>query len=286
MASQHNDDEGAWQATAEFVPLSHTCALLGESPVWSAAHQAVWWVDITGQTLMRTTLAGVTTCWDTPEIPGFIQCVGEKIYVGMQSGVFDFDVASCQFKKTANLDLSGQRFNDACTDDNGRIWAGTMDIDNKRDTGVLYLFDPERQSLVPKLDGFRTVNGLAWDAANSRLFVSDSHPSVQTVWTCQIDPNGQIEDRRVFAKFHDLEGRPDGAALDRAGDYWIAGVGGGRLFRFSTNGTLIACYRVPPGSPTKPAFTDGSDPSMVLTSFRDESDGGRLMIWHDLPFHT
>lgn len=286
MVSQRMKAETCDQTSAQFAPLSHVCALLGESPVWSSAHQAIWWVDITGQTLIRTTLAGVSVCWETPEIPGFVQCVGGNVYVGMQSGIYEFFAVTSQFEKVAQLDIQGQRFNDACTDHNGRIWAGTMDIDNKRDTGVLYLFDPESQSLVPKLDGFRTVNGLAWDAANSRLFVSDSHPSVQAVWTCHVDPNGRIEDRRVFARFHDLEGRPDGAALDRAGDYWIAGVGGGRLFRFSTNGTLIACYRVPPASPTKPAFTDGLDPSMVLTSFQDESDGGRLMIWHDLPFHT
>ena len=56
-----------------------------------------------------------------------------------------------------------------------------MDLDNKRGTGVLYLFNPEQPPLIPKLGGFRTINGLAWDDANNRLFISDSHPTVQTV---------------------------------------------------------------------------------------------------------
>lgn len=283
MTIQHDREKSSDQTVAQFVPLSHACAALGESPVWSAVHQAVWWVDITGCALMRTTLAGVTTCWKTPEIPGFVQCIEDVVYVGMQSGIFRFDVISSQFEKAVHLDAEGQRFNDACTDDQGRIWAGTMDIDNIRDTGVLYLFEPEQHRLTPKLDGFRTVNGLAWDRINTRLFVSDSHPTVQTVWTCQTNPKTQHLERRVFARFHDLDGRPDGAALDQAGDYWIAGVGGGALFRFSANGTLVARYRVPPKSPTKPAFIDGPDPTMVLTSFQDETYGGRLMIWYDLP---
>lgn len=281
--------EGKWEregyrvAKAPFTPLSDARARLGESPVWSARHKAVWWVDILGRKLLRTTLQGSTQQWNTPEIPGFVQCPGNAVVVGMQSGIFRFDVSSHKFEKIVALDARGQRFNDACTDVQGRIWAGTMDLDNQRDNGVLYLFDPVRRTLSPKLDGFRTVNGLAWDEARNCLFVSDSHPSVQTVWTCRFGREGQAEERTVFARFDDLDGRPDGAMLDRRGHYWIAGVGGGALYRFSPEGTDVAHYQVPLKSPTKPALIDTPEPAMVLTSLEDDLDGGRLAIWLDPP---
>lgn len=266
-----------------FVPLSEFRARLGESPVWSDRHKAVWWVDIEGRKLLRTTLEGATVQWDTPEIPGFVQCVGDAVLVGMQSGVLRFDMDRPGFEKIVELSVSGQRFNDACTDSLGRVWAGTMDLDNRRDNGVLYLLEPQHRTLSAVLKGFRTINGLAWDAAGNRLFVSDSHPSVQTVWTCDIGPGGQLKERAEFARFHDLDGRPDGAMLDPSGHYWIAGVGGGTLYRFSPDGARVTGYRVPQKSPTKPALIHRDGSAMVLTSFTDDQHGGRLAIWKNLP---
>lgn len=268
---------------AQFAPLSDVQAELGESPVWSPADKTIWWVDIVGCKVLRTSLAGETRHWDTPEMAGFVQYVAGEIFVGMQSGIFHFDPSSGRFEKRVELPLAGQRFNDACTDARGRIWAGSMDLENTRATGVLYLFDPKTGRLEAMLDGFRTINGLAWDEANGRLFLSDSHPDVQTVWTCEIGPDGHLKEREIFARFHDLEGRPDGAALDRAGHYWIAGVGGGVLYRFTPNGEAFTQVNVPVKSPTKPVLIDAPEPMLALTSFKDAQNGGKLCLWKHPP---
>lgn len=268
---------------APFVPLANVRAQLGESPVWSHVHNAVWWIDINGRKLLRTELTGATQEWPTPEIPGFVQCLGRDVLVGMQSGIFQFNPSTAQFEKRVTLLAPNQRFNDACTDAQGRIWAGTMDIDNQRANGTLYLFDPTYRTLLSKAEGFRTINGLAWDETGGRLFFSDSHPDVQTVWTCKVAPNGQMSERAVFARFNNLDGRPDGAALDAEGHYWIAGVGGGALYRFAPNGMAVTKYHVPVQSPTKPALVGSLDMVMVLTSFDDGEEGGRLALWQHPP---
>ena len=113
---------------ADFVPLSDARAQLGESPVWSSVHQAVWWVDIIGRKLLQTMLTGATESWNTPEIPGFVQCLGSTVYVGMQSGIYHFDAATGKYAKVASLEAEVQRFNEASQDSQGRIWAGTMDL--------------------------------------------------------------------------------------------------------------------------------------------------------------
>lgn len=268
---------------APFLPLSRVRAQLGESPVWSEVHGAIWWVDISGRALLRTDLNGATQKWPTPEIPGFIQCIGTEIFVGMQTGIFKFSPHTATFKRCVELALQNQRFNDACTDTQGRIWAGTMDIGNANDSGVLFLFDPAKNTLTPKLQGFRTINGLAWDDTRKRLMFSDSHPSIQTVWTSSLDENEQLLPRSFFVDFSKLLGRPDGAALDKNGHYWIAGVGGALLYQFTTIGKLIAQYQVPVQSPTKPAFIGDASGAMVLTSFADIANGGLLGIWRPPP---
>ena len=259
-----------------FVPLTDARAELGESPVWSPAHVSYSWVDIIGRRLFRTAPDGETQDWATPEIPGFVQCVAGAVFVGMESGIFSFDPGTGSFHLRCELRQSGVRFNDACTDPQGRIWAGTMDLENRRHCGVLYRFDTVTGALVTVAEGFLTVNGLAWDAARNRLYLSDSHPSVQTVWTCALQDDGTLGPRTLFADFHPHEGRPDGAALDAEGTYWIAGVGGARLYRFAADGALMAEIEVPVASPTKPAFGPGGE--MVVTSFADDGHGGRLLI--------
>ncbi len=266
------------------MPLSTERAILGESPAWSATEQAVWWVDITGHRVFRTTLDGRTDAFDTPEHPGFVQPVGGVVYVGMQSGLFRLDSARKRFDLIAPLRAEGVRFNDACTGANGRIWAGTMCLENARRVGVLYLFEPETGALTPKLEGFRTINGLAWDAGRNRLFLSDSNPAVQTAWTCPVSPAGALGPRAEFARFHDLEGRPDGAMIDALGAYWIAGIDGGVIYRFAPDGTLNARFAVDMAKPTKPAQVDTpGGPAIVLTSFGDDGIGGRLCLWRDPP---
>lgn len=263
---------------AAFRPLSGYRAKLGESPVWSEADRAVWWVDIAGRRLIRTGLDGDTRHWPTPEIPGFVQCLGGQVLVGMQSGIFRFQPGDAGWSLAVPLDQPGQRFNDACQDDRGRIWAGTMDLGNATADGALYLYDPGAGSLQRRAEGFRTLNGLAWDAARSRLYLSDSHPKVQTVWTARATPEGVLTAPQVFAGFEGREGRPDGAALDPKGQYWIAGVGGATLYRFAPDGTETARLATPQRSPTKPAFIGWR---MALTSFVDEGVGGRLALWDD-----
>lgn len=265
---------------APFTRLGDAGALLGESPVWAAKADAVWWVDIDANRLHRTGLDGVTRSWTTPEPPGFVQLdAAETPILGLQSGLFRFDPAAERYERIAIQPAASRRFNDSCVDSHGGLWGGTMDLANSRADGVLYRITPDG-ALLPVLDGFRTINGLAWDAAADRLYVSDSHPEVQAVWVLDC-PGGapRPETRRLFADFRALEGRPDGAAIDAARGYWIAAVDGGRLYRFAPDGRLTATLRVPVAYPTKPAFIGPNRDRMALTSKGIDGDDGGLRLW-------
>jgi sugar lactone lactonase YvrE len=258
-----------------FTPLSTVTAELGESPLWSAAEGAVWWVDIPGKRLHRTSLAnGATRSWATPEQIGFVALTTNGVVAGMESGLFAFDPQNGQFERVWRLPDEGVRFNDATTDPAGRLWAGTIDIDNVRAAGKLYRIDPDL-TVTTILTGMRIPNGLAVDAARGRLYVSDSHPDLQSVWAMDLDiRSGAAGERRVFAGFRELAGRPDGAALDMDGNYWIAGVGGGEIYVFTPEGGLAATIPTPMDGPTKLAFGDGR---VFLTSKSGAGDGGKLI---------
>ncbi len=262
-----------------FDVLSTASAKLGESPSWCDREDCVWWVDIDGRRLLRTGVpGGETDAWPTPEIPGFVVLTeAGPPAVGMETGIFLFDHHTGTFERIVAHDIVGRRFNDATVDTDGVLWAGTMSIPEPAPVGVLYRIAADGVT-EPVLDGFFTPNGLAVDSARRRLYVSDSYPSVQTVWACDLDRRGRPRGRVPFVAMHDMTGRPDGASLDATGNYWIAGVGGGVVHIFSPERDHLQEIATPFAAPTKIAF-GGPDMSLAfLTSKGGEAPDGALAV--------
>lgn len=224
------------QQKIEFTILTQTRAKLGESPFWDPLRGCLWWVDVDGRRLLRTTVSnGNTDMWPTPELPGFVVLTQTgKPAIGMESGIFFFTPETGKFDQVIKLEAQNVRFNDATIDSAGRLWAATMDIAGNSPVGILYLVSSRRR-LVSVVNGLNTPNGLAVDKVRSRLYLSDSHPGVQTIWVFGVEWfSGKLADRRIFAAMNGFNGRPDGATIDTTGNYWIAGVDGAAVHVFAT----------------------------------------------------
>jgi sugar lactone lactonase YvrE len=250
-------------------------ARLGESPVWADGH--VWWVDVDGWAVLRTNAAtGHTDRWRTREPAGFVVMTDRgKPAVGLRNSIQLLDPESGLLVPLAVIDDPDVRFNDATVDAMGRLWAGTMDLALAEPRGRLYLIGAD---LAPRSfnEGYITLNGLACDDRNGWLYISDSHPRVQSVWRFPWTEAGGIAgERQLFRRFDDLDGRPDGAAIDDGGNYWIAGVGGAALHCFSPGGEHLHAIRTEAGAPTKPGFDGGA---LALTAKGGDSPQGRLTV--------
>ena len=254
----------------EWTILPGTTAELGESPVWDEQRQCVWWVDIDGRKLLRTSYPAMATEeWPMPERPGFVVLTDANLpAVGMETGIFLFDPSEKILDRITQLDEPGMRFNDATVDDFGRLWAGTMDMELKAGRGVLSAIGANCRPEIA-LEGLQIPNGLAFDGGRKRLYLSDSGNDIRTVWTFQVEPEShQLHNREVFAVFGDEDGKPDGAAIDESGNYWSAAILGGALRVFSPDGERIMACPMPFADPTKPAFAGGSLDRIFVTSRR------------------
>ena len=116
-------------------------------------------------------------------------------------------------------------------------------------------------------------NGLAWSPDGLTMYWSDT--AAHTVWAFDFEPaSGAMTNRRVFASFAPKPaqglagygGRPDGAAVDVEGCYWVAMYEGGRVLRLSPAGEVIAEVRVPARCPTMPCFGDADLRTLYVTS--------------------
>ena len=90
--------------------------------------------------------------------------------------------------------------------------------------------------------------------------------------------------QRVFARFQakpasglaGYGGRPDGAAVDLEGCYWVAMYEGGRVLRLSPSGETIAEVRMPARCPTMPCFGDVDLKTIYVTSASRERPADEL----------
>lgn len=250
---------------------------VGESPVWRAGEGALYWVDIPARRLLRWhSGSDAVTAWTLPEMGACIAPLPQGSWIcGMETGVFQLELPPeggiAQARRLAAVQHArdGMRFNDGRCDRQGRFLAGTMVMDMATGARVGRVYALERDGLRALQDGFITPNGMAFSPDGRTLYVSDSHPQVRTVWACDYDPaTGTPGQRRVFADFASIPGRPDGAAVDVDGGYWVCGNDAGLVHRFTPDGRLDRSLRVPVKKPAMCAFGGTGLDTLFVTSIR------------------
>ena len=241
---------------------------LGEGPLWSAREDAIYWVDITGASLHRRTLAdGEVKTWQMPEKIGWVAERRETpgLIAGLKSGfhLVTLDPFCCTALVDPEPDRPGNRMNDAKVDHLGRIWAGTMDDDEKESTGSLYRLDGTWK--VSKHDsGYRVTNGPALDPDRGRFYHSDTARGI--VYCFDMTAAGEIANKRLFVRFTPDQGYPDGMTVDAEGGLWIAHWGGGRVTRFSTEGQPERHVELPVSQVTSCTFGGEQLDRLFVTS--------------------
>lgn len=259
----------------------------GESPLWHAAEQALYWVDIPARQLHRLVpTTGAHSTWTGDEM---LACIASRAdhpgqwIAGMESGLFaiapkdDGTLASTPIAHAAHA-AHGMRFNDGRCDRQGRFWAGTMlmDMAAARTIGRVYRYQRdvnEEAALRVHFDEMIVPNGMAFSPDGRTMYLSDSHPTVQAIWAFDYDTaTATPHNRRLFVDMTPLPGRPDGAAVDADGCYWICGNDAGLVHRFTPAGRLDRSLEVPVKKPAMCAFGGAQLDTLYVTSIRPGGD--------------
>jgi sugar lactone lactonase YvrE len=261
-------------------------ALLGESPLWQPEQGALYWCDITGCALHRFVPGSQQhTQWPVASEPG---CMAPRpdgtLNVAMRNGLWHFDPATGACERIAQppYDALTERFNDGKADPQGRWWISTLYDPRTPPKAALYRHAAGR---IEKMAGDATVgNGLAFSPDGRTLYWSDT--TSHCIFAFDFDgADGSISRRRVWARFpikqsgQDLAtygGRPDGAAVDVEGAYWVAMYEGQRLLRLSPEGTLLQDLALPVRCPTMPCFGGPDLCTLYITTARDKRPADEL----------
>jgi len=256
---------------------------VGECPVWVPEENALYWVDIPAGALHRWSAAsGQVNTWTAPEMLACITRHRDGGWVaGMESGFFHLHPhhdGSLDTQLLAHVDhaRTDMRMNDGRCDRQGRFWAGSMVLNmgaNAAD-GALYRYSAgQRGPIAARLGGFIVPNGLGFSPDGRTMYLSDSHPHVQKIWAFDYDiDSGTPSNRRLFVDMNQFPGRPDGAAVDAEGCYWICGNDAGLIHRFTPDGRLDRSLAVPVKKPSMCAFGGSRLDTLFVTSIRPGDD--------------
>jgi sugar lactone lactonase YvrE len=276
---------------------------LGESPFWHPGEATLYWVDIPARQLCRTRPGTrLVERWSMPSEPGCIapartQGKNSGLVIALRDGVYRAArwQGPLELLAPALHDPATTRFNDGKADPLGRFWAGT--IYEPRTAALAQLFSLDRRSggtataLQAQAGNATTANGLAWSPDAATLYWTDTPSHAIRAWDWDA-ANNILSHERVFRQFHakpagwqpgmaGYGGRPDGAAVDADGNYYVAMFEGGRLLRLSPAGEVLAEFAVPALCPTMPCFGGPDLKTLYLTTARQNRPAAELERWPD-----
>lgn len=254
-------------------------AILGECPIWSPADERLYWIDIEGRAVHRFDPAtghdelkpmdvrpGSMVLTDTPG----------RFLMGAENELGWYDWSEGSFSPLEELEPgdTGNRLNDGRTDRQGRYWVGSMyhRSSARISSGLLHRIDADLAHVTVRSE-IGVSNGIAFSPDGTTMYFADTFE--KTIW--QYDYDGDSGDRsneRVFSDFSGVPGKPDGAAVDEEGCYWIACVTGWAVARLTPGGAVDRVIEVPAEKPSMPAFAGPGLDRLFVTSISEQTTPG------------
>lgn len=258
--------------------VQYANAGLGESPVWSAEEDALYWIDINRPAIYRLNREGVQTGnWPMPSAVGAIGLHGSGglIVATEQEGISLLETTTGTLSHLARpvFDEPG-RFNDGRVDARGRFWVGWL-THARISPGALLRIEPSGECVVV-LDNLVAPNGLGWSPDATTMYVTDSH--VGTIWAYEFDvDSGKLGTRRRFFEHPRSEGVVDGLCVDAEGFVWTALYNGWALLRLDSVGAIVATRSMPIALPTSCCFGGSNLEILYVTSAIRSQSGADLV---------
>lgn len=261
-------------------------SLLGESPFWHPDEAALYWCDIPGLRVNRFHPAsGEYGHWPFDSEPSCCAPVaGGGLLVATRHGLVRLHTHNGHRRRIAKPPYNAEllRFNDGRADPQGRFWCSTAFDPRSEPLAALYRWDGAH---LDRMVGDITVgNGLAFSPDGATLYWSDT--TAHRIFAFDFDRSeGRLANQRLLVQFPlksqvadpaHYGGRPDGAAVDAEGCYWVAMFEGQRLLRIAPDGHVLQELPLPVRCPTMPCFGGADLCTLFVTTARDKRPAAEL----------
>ena len=232
--------------SAAIEVLVNDRAAHAESPLWSTAEDALYWVDTRLTRIYRLEIgSGRRDVWNAPSRLGAIGLRRGGLIVAMKSGISFLDMKTGTFEHVVDIEpeATAARIGDAKMDRAGRFWFVSQDDFGRTPTGTMYRIAADR-AVSAHDRAYQIPNGLTWSPDDRRMYAADARFGRIDAYDFDA-ATGTVANRRMFAEIPADAGTPDGATVDSQGYVWSARNGGGCVVRYAPDGTLDRTVVVP-----------------------------------------
>ncbi len=241
-------------------------ARLGECPVWDAAHQQLFWVDVYNHRVHQFDPATANDRYfDVGDLVSAIALAGnDRLLIALRDRLAFLNTQTGEIVPFYQIEFPhpNTRFNDGKCDSQGRFWIGS--ISEAPGQAALYRYDLDG-SLHVMETGLTISNGSGWSPDESTFYLTDSAQHKIYAYDFEVE-TGAIRDRRVLINLTDEGVEPDGLAIDKQGNLWSALWNGWCVACFNPTGQEILRVSVSVQCPTSVAFGGTDLTDLYVTS--------------------
>jgi D-xylono/L-arabinono-1,4-lactonase len=260
-----SNDSAVDVTSSDPEPIANYACETGENPLWHRLEQKLYWTDIPAGRLFRyDPSTGIhEQCYEGRPVGGFTIEPDGSFLLFMDRGT----IAHWQNNILTEIvheipEELDSRFNDVIADPLGRVFCGTMSSD--KSPGRLYRLDTDG-TLSVLLEGIGCSNGMAFTVDRKHFYYTDSLAYEIYLFDYNVD-NGSIRNQRVFSRFTESDGMPDGCTLDAEGHLWCALWDGSRIVRLDGNGVVDHSIQLPTGKVSSLTFAGSDNADIYITT--------------------
>lgn len=259
--------------------ITDTRATLGEGAIWSPRDGRLYWVDIIeGVVHSFEPASGNTRTFSARQ---FVSTVVPRRSGGLLVALHD-SIAALGIEDGATRvirdrihDSSTHRFNDGKCDPAGRLWVGSIALNESLGTSALYRIDADHH-VTCMCTGITNSNGIAWSLDHKTMYYIDTPTRQISAFDFDV-ATGDIQNRRVAVIVPEEMGYPDGMTIDAEGCLWVALWGGACVSRWDPRrGELLSTIDLPTSHVTSCAFGGARLRQLYITTARMGLDDAAL----------
>ncbi|MFB6491490.1 MAG: SMP-30/gluconolactonase/LRE family protein [Thermoproteus sp. AZ2] len=269
-------------------PISLYRARLGEGPVYDERNGLLYWLDIEmGRIIVYNENNGKEEYIDLKRRDYISSmCLSEtgRLVATLRYGFYWVEADGSATPIAEILERRQDiRFNDGKCDARGRYWAGTMDLNETRAIGALYVL--EGSALRPVLHNVTISNGIAWSLDNKTMYYIDSPTKMVKAFRFDLE-KGQLGGSWIAVDMRHEEGIPDGMTIDSEGMLWVAVYGGGKVVRYDpSSGEKLEEIKLPVSYTTSVVFGGADMKTLYITTAgREEKEEAGRLFAVELPY--
>tara|TARA_B100001245_G_C22846767_1_gene406995 strand:+ start:211 stop:1053 length:843 start_codon:yes stop_codon:yes gene_type:complete len=241
---------------------------LGESTLWISRFDSIFFVDIKKKKILSLhTKKNKKNIFKVDKEIGFISFIEKNIFVfGLKSEIRIVDLKKRETIISIPIELNkpNNRINDGKVDPSGRLWFGTMDNFEKKQTGSLYCLDSYFN--LHKVDSkYFITNGPAF-IDKDNFYHTDSKKKI--IYRIRINKKFKIVKKTIFLKFSKSEGSPDGMTTDIKNNLWVCHYHASKISVYDLKGNKIHQIKLPAKNITNCTFGGHDNRELFVSTAR------------------